>query len=330
MTDNESCRAQRFLMLGCPTGWHADQLRSAAQARGHQFDIVPYESLAASISTASISTALTSTANDPTTTGLGSKTAIELSGQGRLLGGYDAILTRTMPAGSLEKITFRLATLHAIADGLVDRVPIINPPRSLEWSIDKFATLARLTAAGYPTPPTCVVQSRGEAIAAFDSLGGDCIVKPIFGGEGHGVMRITDRQLAWYTFSTLDQLDAVFQIQAFVPPGGRDTRLLVVGERVFGIRRENERCFRTNVGAGARSKRIDVSSELESSVLRIARMMGLVFASVDIIDNRDGPDLFLEVNAIPGWKAAQSVIDESIADCVIQTLQDESKKPGHE
>ncbi len=65
-------------------------------------------------------------------------------------------------------------------------------------------------------------------------------------------MRIRDRQLAWYTFATLDQLDAVSYVQKFIPPGGIDTRLLVIGDQVFGIRRENQSDFRTNVSGGGR------------------------------------------------------------------------------
>lgn len=292
---------QRFLMLGPQQGWHADQLRCAARRHGHRLDVATYESISAQIGNAS--------------------TPVKLSCETGTLSEYDAILTRTMPAASMEKITFRLAALHAVADQLLESsTAIINPPRALELSIDKFATLARLAAAGYPTPPTQIVQSRGEAMRAFEELGSDCIVKPIFGGEGRGVMRISDPQLAWYTFSTLDQLDAALHIQTFIPPGGKDTRLLVVGERVFGIRRDNPDSFRSNVAAGATCHKIDVDEVLAATAKRIATMFGLAFASVDLIDNESGPQMFLEVNAIPGWKGAQSVIGESIADQVIETL----------
>lgn len=306
---------RRFLMLGPPTGWHAEQLRAAAARQGHDLDIASYESISASISE--------SNSGGPAP----QRSQLSLSCESGSISDYEAILTRTMAAGSFEKITFRLAALHAVADQLVDRpIAIVNPPRSLEWSIDKFATLARLSGAGYPTPPTRIVQSRSEAMQAFEELGADCVVKPIFGGEGRGVMRITDPQLAWYSFSALDQLGAVLQVQSFIGPGGKDTRLLVVGDRVFGIRRCNQNSFRSNVSAGAVCHPIDVDSQLSLTAKRIAELFGLVFASVDLIDNDDGPPMFLEVNAIPGWKGAQNVIDESIAECVIETLATQSER----
>ncbi|WP_372897003.1 RimK family alpha-L-glutamate ligase [Stieleria sp.] len=299
--------SRRLLMLGPDTGWHAERLREAACRHGHRLEIAPWESIAARVGD--------------------DQPPVSLLSDRQQLSDFDAILTRTMPAGSMEQITFRLAALHAIADRVTPhRTAIVNPPRALEWSIDKFACLARLAGAGLPTPSTRVVQSRREAMQAFEELGGDCVVKPIFGGEGRGVMRIRDAQLAWTSFSTLEQLGAVLQIQSFISPGGRDTRLLVIGEQVFGMRRHNENCFRSNVSAGARCQRIEVDGCLKATAKRITQLFGLVFASVDLIDNDHGPPLFLEVNAIPGWKGAQSVIDESIAEHVITALVAESER----
>ncbi|EMI15368.1 alpha-L-glutamate ligase, RimK family [Rhodopirellula maiorica SM1] len=241
---------------------------------------------------------------------------------------FDAVLARTMPAGSLEKITFRLSILHAFTrDRAASHRPVavINSPRGLEIAIDKFATLAHVRRLGYRVPETIVVQSRPEAIAAFERLGGDCVVKPLFGGEGRGVMRIQDPQLAWYTFSTLQQLDAVFYIQAFVPPGGRDTRLLVIGDHVIAARRENLGDFRTNHSHGATTTRIEPSSQQIAMAKQITATMGLTFASVDLIDCDDGEPRVLEVNAVPGWKGLQQVCSENIATLVMQTLMDACK-----
>lgn len=298
---------QRFLMLGPPQGWHAEQLRQAASKCGHTLEISEYESL--------------------TSVACGPHVAQELRCDRGRLTDFDAILTRTMPAASMERITFRLAVLHAIADRVVEsQTAVVNPPRSLEWAIDKYASLARLTAMGLETPPTRFVQSRVEAMHAFEALGGDCVVKPLFGGEGRGVMRISDPQLAWTTFSTLDQLDAVLQVQQFISPGGSDMRLLVIGERVFGVRRHNPNSFRTNVGAGSVTTRCEVDSQYAETARRVTTAFGLVFASVDLIDHDHGPPMFLEVNAIPGWKAAQQVIPQSIAEAMIETLAENSAR----
>lgn len=290
----------RILCLGAGEGWHANQLRQAAASLQCRLSIASYESIASTV------------------TDHGTRVECEAGP----LSDFDVVLTRTMPAGSLEQVTFRLACLHALNDhGAGTRpLPLVNPPRSLEIAIDKFATLTRVAALGYRVPDTMVVQSRSEAIDAFRALGQDCVVKPIFGGEGRGVMRIRDPELAWYTFSTLEQLGAVAYVQRFVPPGGRDTRLLVIGDEVLGIRRTSLSDFRTNVAGGGNCEAVSVSDIDRHMALRICENLGLKFATVDLIDCDDGPPRIAEVNAIPGWKGAQRVVDEPIAQRIVGLL----------
>ena len=301
----------RILCLGAGEGWHAKQLRTAAADLGCRLALASYETLRSSIS----------------------DHGLRVACEAGAIADFDVVLTRTMPAGSLEQITFRLATLHALSPGSplspgslrssgspARVIPIVNSPRGLEIAIDKFATLGVVAGLGYAVPETTVVQSRGEAMDAFRALGGDCVVKPIFGGEGRGVMRISDPELAWYTFSTLEKLDAVCYVQRFVPPGGRDTRLLVIGDEVLGVRRTSSRDFRTNVAGGGRCESIRVSESNRTMALKICQQIGLKFASVDLIDDDESSGRVVEVNGIPGWKGAQQVITESIADRLVNLL----------
>ncbi len=283
-----------LLALGPGEGWHADRLRSAAERLGHRLVYAPYESLAASLD------------------GSGRHRGRCAAGD---LAAFDAVLCRTMPAGTLEQITFRLAVLHSMdAAG----VPIINPPRTLERAIDKYATLVQVASLGYRVPETIVVQSRKEAMEAFDALGGDVVVKPIFGGEGRGVMRVRDRQLAWYAFSTLDGLGAALYVQKFVPPGGRDTRMLVIGDEVFGIRRTNDRDFRTNVAGGAMGRAIALTPEQLVLARSVAKAMSLVIGAIDLIDCDTHGSVVVEVNGVPGWKGAQGCFEIDLAERMIR------------
>jgi len=288
---------QRILCLGAGDGWHAQQLSKASRQLGCHVEFASYESLQTVITDGT--TAYHCEAGD--------------------LSDFDVLLTRTMPAGSLEQITFRLAVLHAVVHARI--LPVINTPSALEIAIDKFATLQRVSALGFPVPDTAVVQSRRDALDTFKMLGGDCVVKPIFGGEGRGVMRIRDPELAWTAFSTLESLGAVCYVQKFVPPGGSDVRLLVVGDKVHAIRRTNDREFRTNVSSGGHCEAIEVDQQQTEMALRICQDIGLRFASVDLLQFDHGPAKVIEVNGIPGWKGAQSVKTEEIAVEIVRELQ---------
>lgn len=217
----------------------------------------------------------------------------------------------------MEQIIFRLAVLHTLAAA---GMKIVNPPRTLETAIDKYATLAAVAALGYPVPQTIVVQSRSDGMKAFEFLGRDVVVKPIFGGEGRGVMRVRDPQLAWTAFSTLQQLDSILYVQKFVSPGGRDTRMLVLGDEVFGVRRTADHDFRTNVASGGSCEAIELSSDEVAMTRRIASSMGIRIGSIDVLDNDAGPPLVLEVNGVPGWKGAQQCVPFNIAEKMIAAI----------
>ena len=110
----------------------------------------------------------------------------------------DGVLVRMMPPGSLEQVVFRMDALHRIAAA---GIPVLNPPRAVEAAVDKYLTLSMLDRAGIPVPPTWAGESATEALEAFAALGGDVVVKPLFGSEGRGLMRISDPELAWRTLS---------------------------------------------------------------------------------------------------------------------------------
>ena len=79
----------------------------------------------------------------------------------RFLDGYDGVLVRTMPPGSLEQVVFRMDLLHTLqARG----VRVLNPPRAVETCVDKYLATARLAAAGLPVPPTVACQHADAAL----------------------------------------------------------------------------------------------------------------------------------------------------------------------
>src|SRR5262249_44013031 len=129
---------------------------------------------------------------------------------------------------------------------------VLNPPAALETCVDKYLASARLEAAGLPVPRTVVCQHSDAALEAFARLGGDVVVKPLFGSEGRGMVRITDPEMAWRTFRTLERLQSVLYLQQFVPHPGWDLRAFVLAGRVIAAMRRSGKAgdWRTNVAQG--------------------------------------------------------------------------------
>src|SRR5207247_8504444 len=53
------------------------------------------------------------------------------------LDSLDALLVRFLPEGSLDQIVFRVDALHAVHDA---GLPVVNPPRAIERTVDKHWT----------------------------------------------------------------------------------------------------------------------------------------------------------------------------------------------
>ncbi|HEX4132818.1 MAG TPA: RimK family alpha-L-glutamate ligase [Pirellulales bacterium] len=229
----------------------------------------------------------------------------------------DAVLVRSMPPGSLEQVVFRMDLL---ARWEVAGTLVVNPPRAIEAAVDKFLASAKLQAAGLPIPRTICCQTALDAMAAFDELGCDVVVKPLFGSEGRGIARLQDEALALRAFRMLEQLGALIYLQEFIPHEGHDLRVLVVGQRVLGMRRTNPHDWRTNISRGARGEPLEVTAELANIAKRAADAVGAPLAGVDLLPGRDRTLYAIEVNAVPGWRALARVAGVDVARLVLEYI----------
>lgn len=231
----------------------------------------------------------------------------------------NALLIRVMPAGSLEQVVFRMDLLHAAQrEGRV----VVNPPRAIETCVDKYLTDVRLSSAGLPTPKTHVAQQAEDALAAFDALGGDVVIKPLFGSEGRGMCRITDRDLAWRTFHTLANTGQVIYQQQFIHHPGWDYRVFVLGGQVLaGMRRSAAGNWRTNVAQGGRAEPLLITGALADLALAAADAVGATLAGVDLLPTSSGQTWVIEVNAVPGWRALSQTCRIDVAASIIRWME---------
>lgn len=284
-------------VLCSPDSWYFKDLRRAAEGR-HELVSITFSDLASTLGE----------------TTLGGPAPAVASGDCRL-NDADAVLVRTMPPGSLEQVVFRM---DALAQLEAAGKTVLNPPKAVEVAVDKYLTSARLAAAGLRIPRTIVCQTAEAAMAAFVELGGDVVLKPLFGAEGRGITRLADEALALRAFSMLEQLGAVLYLQEFIAHEGADLRLLVVGERVLGMRRRNPLDWRTNISRGATPEPLEVTPDLAELAHRAAQAVGAPIAGVDLLPGRDGRLYAIEVNAVPGWRALARVHSIDVARLVLE------------
>ncbi len=316
MTDyigDQRDRALRVGVLGSPTGWYLKELQRAAFTMPENRKTVVEPLSFSKLSVWSNGTCL------PNARTWTQGTEIDFDSKSIDLTDCDAVLVRSMPLGSVEQIIFRMNALHAArASG----VQVLNPPRCLEIAIDKWLTLDIAQRAGLMTPRTICCQTRDDALQAWETLGGDCIVKPIFGGEGRGLVRVTDSDMAWRVFSTLEQLQSVIYVQEFLESEGYDLRLLVVGEELFCVRRENHGDWRSNVARGGQAIPYSPTFEQISIAFRASKAIGGWMIGVDILPTKDGRNVLLELNAVPGWRATAGALHVDMAQLILHRLHE--------
>jgi len=237
--------------------------------------------------------------------------------RGERLEDCQALLVRTIPIGSLEQIIFRMDALHRLENV---GIRVINSPTAIERTVDKYYTSFLLADAGIPTPRTMVTEDFDEALSAFQELGGDVVVKPLFGSEGKGMLRVSDEDLAYRVFRTLELGRSVYYLQEYIPHGQEDIRAFVVGERVVAAMRRRGTGWKTNVAQGAQVEPLILSAPLEELSLRAARLVGTDYVGVDLLqaDAERGRAYVLEVNSIPGWRGLQKTTSQNIADVIAE------------
>ena len=198
-----------------------------------------------------------------------------------ILDDLDAIIIRPIGRGSLEELVFRMDMLYKLErQGFY----MVNPPTAIEHCVDKYDILAILEDVGVPVPRTLATESVNEALKAFNELGGDIVVKPIFGSRGQGATRVNDIDIADTVFKAITFHHGVIYMQEFVPHGHSDIRAFVIGDQVIASMRRVATGWKTNYSQGAKPAPATISKEFEEMAVKSAKAVGCKIAGVDILE----------------------------------------------
>lgn len=273
--------------------WHIQRLLGELRSRGAEAYVFPATRLVSRI-------------------GAEPKVAVK----GYMIEDYDALIVRRMPGGTAERVFYRMDAVHMLEEY---GVYVINPALSIEKSVNKYYTSALLEKAGIMSPRTVVTESFTESMRAFEELGGDVVVKPLFGSLGAGITRLTDGDIAYRVFRALESTQSVFYIQEYIPHGNEDIRAFVIGDEVVASMKRVGAGWKTNISSGAAPEPYEASDEEVETSLKAAETLGLEYTGVDLMrSDIDGTLYTLEVNSTPGWEGLQKVTNVDIAERLVE------------
>src|SRR5262245_15453306 len=176
---------------------------------------------------------------------------------------------------------------------------IINPYLTVVAMRDKIISTKMLQSAGVPLPETWFA-SKPEQLAGLLKEG-RIVVKPFWAAsQGRGVQIIaTEDEL-----SNVTGEDGVIFAQRYYQPDGRDHKLYVIGDRVFGVRRvwppktlEDQLC-----------EAFEVPDEMREIALGCGRAFGVGLYGVDLITS-GGKPYVVDINTFPGFKGVPNAAE---------------------
>jgi ribosomal protein S6--L-glutamate ligase len=176
---------------------------------------------------------------------------------------------------------------------------IINPYPTVVAMRDKIISTKTLQSAGVPLPETWFA-SRPEQLAGLLKEG-RIVVKPFWAAsQGRGVQIIATE----YEMSTVTGEDGVIFAQRYYQPDGRDHKLYVIGDRVFGVRRVwPPKTLEDKLG-----EPFDVPDEMRQIALNCGRAFGVGLYGVDLITS-GGEPYVVDINTFPGFKGVPNAAE---------------------
>lgn len=195
-------------------------------------------------------------------------------------------------------------------------VEVVNSADATEVCGDKWRSTMALQAAGVPTPRTALGLTPQAALAALDSLGYPSVIKPLVGSWGRLVVQLPDRASAEGVLEYADALPGpqshLGYVQELIEKPDRDIRVIVVGGEVLGAVYRTGESLRTNVALGGQTRPCEATTEITKLAIDAAAAVGADIAGVDLIEDRDGRLLVLEVNHRVEFTGFQSALTDRV------------------
>jgi ribosomal protein S6--L-glutamate ligase len=248
----------------------------------------------------------------------------ELFYQGEPVGPVDAVIPRIGAS-----ITFY--GLAVVRQFEMMGVYCVNESQAIARSRDKLRCLQLLSRHDIGLPPTVYTRQAEHVASCIERVEGPpVVVKLLEGTQGIGVVLAESTPAASSVIEAFHGLEQNILIQKYIKEAkGADIRALVVGRRVVAAMRRQAVAgeFRSNVHRGGTAKKIRLPADYRRTALAAARVLGLRFAGVDLIESEEGP-MVMEVNSSPGLEGIQKTTGEDVAAAVIEYVEAEVTPRG--
>lgn len=154
-----------------------------------------------------------------------------------------------------------------------------------------------------------------------DTLGYPYVIKECLGSYGGQVYLANDSAQAQSILKKIEGKDCIAQ-EYIASSRGRDLRAYVVGDHVAAsMIRCNPDDFRSNIANGGSAHKHDITDEEARMAVSAVKKLGLDFAGVDILFDKDEGPLLCEVNSNAQFSALLDVTSVNITDVLFEHIR---------
>ncbi len=211
---------------------------------------------------------------------------------------------------------------------------LFNSASAVELCDDKMSTYLALSESGLrlaKTLPAPLCYNKDATVNedflqnVARELGFPLVVKTSYGSFGKGVHLVHGmpelRKIAG------ELLHVPHFYQAYIEESaGRDVRVIVIGGKALGgmerVAKEGE--FRSNIELGGSGRKIELAQEYVSVAETAAKVLGLDYCGVDLLEGKDGP-IVCEVNSNAFFEGFERALDIDVsaayADYILEVLK---------
>ena len=154
----------------------------------------------------------------------------------------------------------------------------------------------------------------------IEKLGLPMIVKENYGSLGKQV----------YLANNYDELLAIENKLIHVPhifqefiecSKGKDYRIIVIGGKVVAyMKRENPNSYLSNLATGGSASKVELPKEFLDTAEKCAKILGLDYCGVDILEGPNGEPIVSEVNSNAFYEGIEKTTGVNVAGCYVDYL----------
>ena len=204
---------------------------------------------------------------------------------------------------------------------------LFNSPLSIELCDDKMLTHITLANHGIKMPTTlsstlCYTDNFDRSILdeVEKKLSFPLIVKENYGSLGRQVYLINNHDELLEVENKLIHTPHIFQ-EFIASSRGIDYRIIVIGGKVIAyMRRENKHSYLSNLACGGTAYVCELDKSYIKTAEKCAKILGLDYCGVDILQGKDGEPIVSEVNSNAFYEGIEKTTGINVAGCYVDYL----------